>query len=186
MSHASRVPRHGPGAEARHSRARGFTIVETAIVVAIVAILAAMLHANYDRIVAAAEQALCAGNMRSLHHGLALYQQENRNIWPQGPLPDDEEAWTRFWLGALTNEGIQAKTWRCPTIARLTRSGGEEAPQVHYVPTMFTDQPGNAYRWPTQPWLIERAGVHGQGPLICFPDGSVKPLNKVLAEQGLR
>ena len=34
--------------------------------------------------------------------------------------------------------------------------------------------------------LIEMADAHGQGPLICFPDGSVKPFAKVLAEQGVR
>ena len=51
---------------------------------------------------------------------------------------------------------------------------------------MFTAEPGIATRWATQPWLIERASVHKHGPHICFPDGSVKSFNKVLAEQGLR
>ena len=54
------------------------------------------------------------------------------------------------------------------------------------MPTAFGPTPGLATRWATHPWLIERADSHGQGPLICFPDGSVKPFNKVLAEQGVR
>lgn len=57
---------------------------------------------------------------------------------------------------------------------------------IHYTPTMFDDKPGTARRWPTQPWLIERADAHGNGALICFTDGSIKPFNKVLADQGLR
>jgi hypothetical protein len=62
----------------------------------------------------------------------------------------------------------------------------EQRPQVHYIPTMFTSEPDIANRWATQPWLIERSDAHGQGPLICFPDGSVKSAGRVVAEIGGR
>jgi hypothetical protein len=51
---------------------------------------------------------------------------------------------------------------------------------------MFPAQPGSATQWATHPWLIERANVHRDGPHICFPDGSIKSFNKILAEQGAR
>lgn len=51
---------------------------------------------------------------------------------------------------------------------------------------MLDDTRGTAYRWPTQSWLIEVANAHGKGALTCFPDGSVKPMDKVLLEQGFR
>lgn len=153
--------------------------------VAIVAILAAMLVANYDRIVGAAQQAICAGNMRSIHAALNLYLQDNKDVWPQAPDLSEEKPWQSFWLQTLAPFGITEKTWQCPAIRALARRDGERGAQIHYAPSSFDDTPGIARRWPTQPWLIERADVHGQGPLICFPDGSIESLRKVLYRQGL-
>jgi len=162
-----------------------FTLVEVLVAVAILAILAALSIGNYDRIVASAQQAICASHMRSIHTALNLYLQDHKDVWPQAPEIAREKQWEKFWLDTLAPYGIREKTWQCPTIRSLTRAGGDDATRIHYAPSTFDATPGIARRWPTQPWLIERANVHGQGPIICFPDGSLKPLNKVLAEQGL-
>jgi type II secretory pathway pseudopilin PulG len=155
------------------------------VAVAIVAILVALLAGNYDRIVLAAQQATCTSRMRSIHHGLNLYLQDNKDIWPQAPEIKREKAWEAFWLQTLLPFGVEAKTWQCPAIKSLVRRGGDDATSIHYAPSTFDDTPGIARRWPTQPWLIERADVHGQGPLVCFPDGSIKSMRRVLYEQGL-
>lgn len=128
-------------------------------------------------------------NMRSITVGLHGYLHDHENIWPQGPSLINEAQWEAFWLQALKNYGITEKTWQCPVFkAQLNSSGvpADERPRVHYIPTQFPDTPGIATRWATQPWLIERPSVHKNGPHICFPDGSVKSFNKVLAEQGVR
>lgn len=121
--------------------------------------------------------------MRNITTGLHAYLQDNNRQWPQGPTPDAGPAWENFWLGVLQPYGIGPKTWQCPGVAT---SSDPDATCIHYVPTMFPGVPGIATRWPTQPWLIERGEGHGQGALICFPDGSIKSFDKVLAEQGVR
>ena len=128
-------------------------------------------------------------NMRSIHLGLSTYLNDNQDVWPQGPPPTADAAWSEFWIRTLQPQGIEAKTWQCPTIAGLIRTKGDspfDAASIHYMPTMFVPTRGIARRWPTQPWLVERMDAHGNGALLCFTDGSIKSFNKVLAEQGLR
>ncbi len=169
----------------RRTAVSGFTILEVVIVIAVVGILVALTIGNYERIIASAQQAACTANMRTIHHGLGSYLQDNKDVWPQGPDLLQEKAWEKFWLQTLEPFGVAPRAWQCPTIRGMVRSGQDEATKVHYAPTTFDDTPGIARRWPTQPWLIERADAHGQGPLICFPDGSIKPMQRVLYEQGL-
>jgi len=161
-----------------------FTILELVAAMLIIGILAALLVPNLHRLVAAAQQAKCASNMRSIRVALAGYLDDHQQVWPQGPEPGTPP-WEPFWLATLAPYGIGANGWECPTLRAQMKDAGEEAYGLHYVPTMFDATPNIANRWSTQPWLIEAADAHGRGALICFPDGSVKPFSKVLAEQGL-
>ena len=167
----------------------GFSLLEVVAAAAIVTILAAMAVPHFREMLARTGEATCAANMRTITVGLRGYLQDNENTWPQGPSLNEEAAWETFWLAALKPYGISEKTWQCPTFnSALAASGtpAEDRPKVHYVPTMFSAEPGIADRWSTQPWLIERASEHKHGPHICFPDGSVKSFNKVLTELGVR
>jgi type II secretory pathway pseudopilin PulG len=165
-------------------------LLEIIVVLLIVLILAAFLLPNYPKIIGAVQKAVCVSNMRSIHVGLSSYLQDHRDVWPQGPAPEEERAWENFWVTTLEQQGVAPRTWRCPAISARISSGpatpdGGRPPEIamHYAPTMFDATRGIARRWTTQPWLIERADVHGAGPLICFPDGSVKDLRRVLAER---
>lgn len=156
---------------------------------AVLTILVALAIPEYPKWMAKADQARCMGNMRSLHVGLSGYLNDHQNIWPQGPSPEQADQWAQFWVGTLEKQGIPASTWECRTIRRMLDNPPQKpisASVVHYLPTMFDDLPGTARRWPTQPWLVERADAHGNGALLCFTDGSIKPFNKVLAEMGYR
>lgn len=157
---------------------------------AILVIIVLLAAPEYQRWVAAAGEARCISNMRSLHVALGTYLNDNNQIWPQGPSPLEGDSWAQFWYDTLQPQGIGLSTWQCPTLRGLIKDEGRgeritEA-SLHYVPTMFDPTRGIAWRWPTQPWLIERADAHGNGALLCFTDGSIKSFNKVLAEQGLR
>lgn len=168
---------------------KGFTLVEIVMVAAIFAILVALAIPEYPKWMAKASQAKCMANMRSLHVGLSTYLNDNGNVWPQGPSPEAGAAWAEFWIRTLESVDVPAGTWRCPAIQRMMGNPPHEqitSDSIHYSPTMFDDQPGTARRWPTQPWLVERADAHGNGALLCFTDGSIKPFSKVLAEQGYR
>jgi type II secretory pathway pseudopilin PulG len=163
-------------------RETAFTLLEALVAVVLVAILAALLIPNSQGIVLKAQEAVCKSHMRSIHVALANYLQDHRDVWPQGPYPKDKVAWETFWLATLKPYDISENTWQCPTLKRALT---DEGYLLHYAPSMFDATPGIARRWPRQPWLIERFGIHGQGPLICFPDGSIKTMQRILAEQGL-
>jgi len=166
----------------------GFTLLEVIAVVLVLSILLLLLVPNYQPLVQQAQGVVCAHHMRSIRNALDNYLQDHKHIWPQGPPPQEAE-WAAFWLGTLAPYDITERTWQCPTIRGMMAAGDAPADPglaLHYVPTMFDSTPNIAFRWSTQPWLIEVADAHGKGPLICFPDGSVKPFNKVLAEQGVR
>lgn len=162
---------------------RGFTLLELIAVMVLLTILTYLAIPNLKDVIKRVQEVRCRGNMRSITVGLQNYLQDHQNVWPQGPSPQTGAPWEDFWLGALQPYGITPGTWRCPAIPM---GNDPEAPKVHYMPTMFPPIKGIANRWTTQPWLIERGDGHGHGPLISFPDGSVKPFNKVLAELGVR
>jgi type II secretory pathway pseudopilin PulG len=174
---------------ANRGRSQAFTILEVLAAAILVAILAVVFFPNARDFLLRAGEAGCIANMRSITVALHSYLHDHQNVWPQGPSLNDEAAWEAFWLQPLKPYGITDKTWQCPSFNSDLAAKGvplEERPKVHYVPTMFTAEPGIATRWATQPWLIERASVHKNGPHICFPDGSVKSFHKVLAEMGVR
>jgi prepilin-type N-terminal cleavage/methylation domain-containing protein len=169
----------------------GFTLLELIAAISIVGILAILIAPEFQKWTAAAGQARCMGNMRSIHAALGSYLNDNGQVWPQGPSPLDGDLWAAFWLECLEGQGIGRSAWQCPSLRQKTAAnaradGGITETDLHYIPTMFDATPGIANRWPTQPWLIERANSHGYGALICFTDGSIKPFYKILAEQGLR
>jgi type II secretory pathway pseudopilin PulG len=183
-------PSASPGrATSGDSKRGGFTIVEILAVAILIAILSALVLPNYKSWMARAAQAKCMGNMRSIHIALGNYLNDHKDVWPQGPSLTEGAAWAEFWIRTLSPEGIDQRTWECPAIYRMLGNPPRDvitAESIHYVPTMFDALPGTARRWPTQPWLVERADAHGHGALICFTDGSIKPFAKVLAELGHR
>jgi len=169
------------------AKTAGFTLLEVMMVMLVISILALLVVPNYSRILASAQEAICASHMRSIRIALGGYLDDHQRIWPQAP-PDAEGAVLRqFWFDTLQPYGVEEKTWQCPTIRRNLREEGMTGDfGMHYIPTQFDATPAIADRWATQPWLIEAADAHGKGPLICFPDGSVRSMFKVLAEQGVR
>lgn len=167
---------------------RAFTLLEVLAALLVLLILAALLVPSYRPMLARAQEVICASNMRSIRLALDHHLEDHARVWPQGPAPP-EPGWAPFWLRTLEPYEIKERTWQCPTIRAFvdeSAPGTDPALALHYVPTMFDPTPDIAHRWSTQPWLIEKADAHGRGPLICFPDGSVKPFSKVLAEQGVR
>jgi hypothetical protein len=49
---------------------------------------------------------------------------------------------------------------------------------------MFDSKPGTARKWANMPWFIEIANVHGHGPLMILPDGSVHDYDIYTAQFG--
>jgi prepilin-type processing-associated H-X9-DG protein len=159
-----------------------FTIAEVLAATFIISILIALFVAGYGPILARAESAGCLTHMRSLHTSLSTYIQD-RGMWPQEPEDSsgDRPLNEEWWLNELSTYGTTPDVWLCPTIKRLSAGIKDpETPRIHLLPQSFDELPSSPYKYSTQPWLIEIAGMHGHGANICFPDGSIRPMDDLL------
>lgn len=166
----------------------GFTLLEVLTVVLIIAVLAVLGIGAWDQMRSRAERVNCTSNLRQLHAGLAAYL-NNNGRWPQCPHKLQDKQFDQWWIDEMLKLGIAEKQWKCPTLVRASgdfdgglgernpdaaKTGAPRRKQIHYMPTPFDDQPQTPRRWPTQPWLIEIGNMHGEGPLLVFPDGTVQ------------
>ena len=153
---------------------------------AIIAILAALLLPVFSIMRARAQRVQCMANLRSLYIAAESYLQQNGS-WPQiqgGDSDTAEQDEANAWIAALAPFGPTQKTWICPTIQELLQNpdlSKSENVRIDYIATPFDDKPISPYQWPTQPWFIESADVHGHGNLIVFTDGSISDLKTVAA-----
>jgi type II secretory pathway pseudopilin PulG len=154
------------------------------VVAVVIAILAALLLPVLSGIRARAQRVQCISNLRSLYVATESYIQQN-GTWPQIDEDDSDTAEqdeATAWIAALAPFGPTQKTWICPTIQELLHNPDLSKPEnvrVDYVATPFDDKPTTPHQWPTQPWFIESADVHGHGNLIVFTDGSISDLKTV-------
>lgn len=159
----------------------GFTILEILVAVVILAILVALAAISYEPFIARSYGARCLANMRTIHVGLANSLHDNA-MWPQQPETETEDVVDEdWWIKQLQPYGVTPKSWLCPAIARLgEKESNPESPKVHYIPSDFDNQMFSPYRYPTQPWLIEIASVHSDGPNVSFPDGSIRGIYDIM------
>ena len=168
------------------SRPRGgFTLLELAIVIVVVAILAGLSLPVLWKLRSRAQRIRCMNNLTNLSVAANLYIQD-KGMWPQIPVGDagsPPEEFAQAWVDALAPFGIPRETWICPTIQNLLNNpdySTAATARVDYIATPFDDKPGSPHQWPRQPWFVERGDVHGHGNLIIFTDGSISDLKSVL------
>lgn len=154
--------------------------------ISVLLILAALVVMNYQPVFQRVSQAKCISNMRALHPAFSAYIADNSR-WPQPPDYDAamDESYEDWWLATMDPYvGGSKEIWLCPVLkgGQLSDSSGRRI-KMHYIPTQFDANPISPTRWPTQPWLVEIANAHGNGPLILFTDGSVKSLDSVLSNK---
>lgn len=149
----------------------------------IVAIVVALVVAGYSKFIAKSESVNCSSNLRNLHVAFSAYIQDEGH-WPQEAVSDKPEWVEDWWLYTMKPYGADERTWQCPTIRRKIMAKNKNGrPKLHYSPTLFDARPGTAFKWKSQPWFIEGGDMHGQGPLLCFSDGSIKSMNEVLGSK---
>lgn|GEM_PF-573507 len=188
-----RTRTHGSGAvnlQREHRRGArnvwAFSLVELSIAIGIIAVLTTLVIVGWPKILASSETARCMENMRSLHISLNSYVQDIGH-WPQVPEEIDvssdqnDSEYEDWWLNELKNYGATEEVWRCPTIKRtVSNKKPNGRPKLTYTPTPFDNSPFTPYRWSSQPWLVETGNMHGNGALLCFPDGSIKTIDDVV------
>jgi prepilin-type N-terminal cleavage/methylation domain-containing protein len=159
---------------------RALTLIEVLAAIAIVSVLVVFGYVAWQPLLAHAEGVKCLTHMRSLHASLGAYVQDTGH-WPQEPETDSADIDADWWINEMTPYGGIAEVWMCPSIKRAQLVMPEkERWRIHYSPTMFGPEPSDPYKFPTQPWLVELTGMHGRGPNICFPDGSIRQLDDLL------
>jgi prepilin-type N-terminal cleavage/methylation domain-containing protein len=165
------------------ARRRGFTLLELATVIVVIAILASMFLGGMGSMRARAERANCSANLRSLYGGASAYIQQ-QGQWPQIEvrlLQSDREEYARQWIAALKPYGLTQANWTCPTQHRILGSPDlAKHPRVDYNATPFDSRPRTPFTWTTQPWFVEHASVHDGGPLLIYSDGRVLSLSDVV------
>ena len=155
----------------------GYTILELIVVVAMVITLIALAIPITSHYVNRAKKAKCLSHLRTIHSGISAYILEVGH-WPQrvkGKGDFDEEKFYEFWIKSTEPYGLNQDTWLCPSDRALERKlDSPDKPEYwgSYVPTSFDSAPATPFRW-NQPWVIERAGFHGNGPHVLMPDGSI-------------
>lgn len=164
--------------------ARGFSLVELLLTIAIIAILVALVFDfSRERVLAKVERRNCEANLRALYQAFGTYITDYGH-WPQIPdhvLESSESNYWKWWMETLPEDkyGINEKHWLCPTDARHRKANmkPEERDEFEgsYGPTHFDDGPRTPWEWPRQPWFIERSDFHGEGMLMMLPDGTIEP-----------
>lgn len=167
----------------RLPRNTGMTILEVAVVMVIIAIIASMLLPFLGSARSRAEEARCHANLRNLFVGASGYMQANGS-WPQIPnalILSDQKEYARMWVAALKPYGIPYVTWICPTIqgalaTPIATDDQDENYRVDYIGVSFDEEPSSPYPDIPYPWFVEKSGAHGRGNLFILSDGSTKSI----------
>lgn len=157
--------------------------MELVTVIVIILILASLLLPVGQSMRSRARIVQCTSNLKNLYVATNSYIVDNQQ-WPQMATQDiNTEAYANGWLATLNRYGIEKKNWQCISIQEALYPGGNSDDtefRLDYIPTQFDPRPKSPYRWPTHPWFIERASVHGRGNLFISADGSVHSLDDLV------
>lgn len=162
-----------------------FTLMELMTVVLIIGILLAMILPGFGYFRNRAERSKCLQNLRNLYVCTTSYLQDHGS-WPQiDPGTLNTPAYPEAWVKALEPYHLSEQNWVCPSVQRLLNNPDltkSETRRIDYLATPFGDERHLPYKYPRQPWFIERGDMHGDGQLILFPDGKVQSLKEVLRD----
>ena len=159
----------------------GFTLLELLTVIVIISILSLLGSAVFMGWEGKAARAACQSNLRVLYTGAPAYLTDNE-VWPQIPTTDiHDPQYAIAWVKVFQPYGVAPKNWICPAVQKaLGNMDYNQYPRVDYFAMPFGDKPRAAFLYPTQPWFVERADIHGDGNLVIFTNGSTGSVQEIL------
>jgi prepilin-type N-terminal cleavage/methylation domain-containing protein len=155
-----------------------FTLIELLTVIVVISILSVMAMGVMNNVRARAEKASCISNLKNLYVGVSVYVQQEGH-WPQiDPqlITRDDNLFAKKWIEALSTKGLSQPNWICPTMQRGLNSPDLSKPEnarIDYMGMQFDDNASTPYRWPKQPWFIEKGAVHEGGNLMIWTNGQI-------------
>jgi type II secretory pathway pseudopilin PulG len=183
---------HDVNIQRRTSR-RGATILELAVVMIIIVILASMLLPLYSGYQTRVEEARCIENLKNLYIAASGHLQANKS-WPQIPtklIAEDPKIYAKSWVEALRPYGAPHSSWLCPTLQRSLRLSLEavekdENYRIDYVGTPFDDNEASPRRSERAPWFIEKTGFHARGNLVILSTGSITSIRDIVMQERIK
>lgn len=159
--------------------------MEMMTVLVIISILGVLSVQAFSFLIERSQRVSCTNNLRNLYTGASAYVADYKS-WPQiSTTNPSDPSYAQAWYAALSPYQIGQVNWICPSVQRLLHNPDfTQAPNIRtdYFATPFDTNPSSPSRYPTQPWFIESASIHGDGNLMIFTDGQVKSLNQVLSD----
>jgi type II secretory pathway pseudopilin PulG len=162
-----------------------FTLLEVVAVLMVIGILAVMLIPAYSTVRMRAQRVSCVSNLKNLYVAANAHTQD-RQSWPQIPTTNlQSPGYANGWIEALRPYGIGPKNWVCPTVQDLLR-GNAPASRIDYLAMPFAATATAPYRYPTHPWFVERADVHGDGQMLILASGEIYSSREVARDARFR
>jgi type II secretory pathway pseudopilin PulG len=155
--------------------------MELMTVIVILGILSVMVFSTVGSIKGKAARGKCASNLKVLYAAGAAYLQDNGS-WPQISVGDVEDpSFAKAWIAAFRPYKLSEVNWTCSTVQTAMGNPPQDpnSPRIDYIPTSFDAKPSSPWLYPTHPWFIERADVHGDGNLLIFANGQIHTLREL-------
>jgi type II secretory pathway pseudopilin PulG len=159
------------------------TILELAVVIVIIAILASILLPAYSALAARTEEARCLANLKTLYVAASSYLQAS-NSWPQIPgtlINTDPTTYATMWVTTLQPYGAPHTSWICPSLQRQLAFPMDQIDlpanyRIDYSPTIFNSNAMTPRLVDGHPWFIEKMGIHSRGNLMILANGTAASL----------
>ena len=157
--------------------------MELMTVMVIISILSVLSFQGFAYFMERARRVNCTSNLTGIYSAATSYITDNQS-WPQISTANVQDpAYAQAWIDAFSKYNIQRINWLCPSVQTLLKNPDFTQPantRIDYLATPFDSNITSPSKYPTQPWFIERADIHGDGNLMIFSSGQVKSLTEVL------
>lgn len=163
---------------------QGLTLLELAVVVMIIGIMAVMLWPAVGWYQKRAMRINCTSNLQGLYVATNAYLGQTNYTWPQVPYDASKpEENMKAWHDLLKPYGLGWTNWVCPAVQKKLGNPDVTKEKLHrsdYIAMRFDSKPGTPRRWANQPWFAERQAVHKGGNLIIMSTGATMTLSDAL------